>query len=143
MPRDRIPALGLTAVAVACLLAVAEARQPDPARSAGDQSGGVIELTPEADTWFEIDAARGAPVNPTPRGGSDRLRAGWSDVGIDEEALLRFALPTDLPAEQVARAELVLRIEAAAILTFGPRFRVVADCPWSSDTSCKAGTSPP
>jgi hypothetical protein len=113
--------LGSTLLTASAAVGLAMAAMGDVrARTAPDHpAGATIELTPVADTWYEVEVGTGAPVNPTPQGGSDRLNAGWSDIGIDEHALLLFDLPTGMTASQLQRAELALQVMEADILTFG------------------------
>jgi len=117
MPQNRSLALVLGTVGVASLLAVAQAQQAGQAETSSRPAGAIIELTPEADTWYEVSHV-GARANPTPQGASSTLDAGFWDWGIDEHALIRFSLPADLAAHQVVSAELKLDVAGAAIHTF-------------------------
>ncbi len=83
-------------------------------------------ITPVADSWFEVDVGTGAPVNATPQGSNPRLKAGWSDTGIDEHEVLRFAVPTTASDTHLVRADLELAIEAADIFVFDPPRRVTS-----------------
>ncbi len=100
------------------------ASTPPLAGQAAQRSGQAwdVQITPVADTWIQeaYPPGIGQTPNATPQGAATALYAGWADVGINERAVLRFAVPTNVPDMELRRAELELDLVSASIGTFDP-----------------------
>ena len=64
-------ALALGAVTLATAAIAEQAHEEFVLAESHTPVSAVVDITPAADTWFEVDVGTGAPVNPTPQGGDE------------------------------------------------------------------------